>query len=86
MVSGGQRSYLQEEAMSEFMLVMVLIFLALSNSSAPVKVTTERAQEIVREVRYVEDARTELCFAIVKSNTVMMTTVPCDAVREHLGK
>jgi len=60
----------------------------------PSEVTDDYAKKFVKEVKYVKDEKTGLCFAIVATretgstdqNGISWTWVPCDSVEKFLIK
>lgn len=56
--------------------------------SSQKELTTERAKALVRNLIYVKDPETSLCFAIcgLNSYSTVLATVPCESVVEVIVK
>ena len=69
----------------------ILITVAVALSLVSCKSDREFAEEKMRDIQYVSDTRTNLCFAFVDygggdSKAMAMSEVPCDKVLEFLDK
>ncbi|MFZ2310688.1 MAG: hypothetical protein WAW11_04030 [Patescibacteria group bacterium] len=72
----------------------VVCFFVVSCKVNPSEVTDEYAKEFVKKVKYVQDEKTGLCYAIVATrvtgstdqNGISWTWVPCDSVKKYLVK
>ncbi len=72
----------------------VICFFAVSCSVNPSEVDDDYAKEFVQKVKYIQDEKTGLCYAIVATrrtanfyqNGISLTWVPCDSVEKFLIK
>jgi hypothetical protein len=67
--------------------VMILFFVGsivyVTLLPAPIQLTQEESQKIVKSIVYVKDPKTGLCYAVAWKR---LTLVPCEKVGDSVGK
>ena len=70
-------------------LALLMIVLVAACDYEPYKVGDEYVAHIVKSITYVQDARTDICFAIIAravTDPAGVTMVPCENVKHLLVK
>jgi len=65
-------------------LVMALVFISCNSKAGELVAQTGFSRDRTESIKYVQDARTGICFAVYETNYPQLTCVPCEKIPQQI--